>query len=504
MKKILNAEQIRAADQYTITHEPVSSIDLMERAASAFVDCFQSIFDKDRQILIICGPGNNGGDGLAIGRLLVMDGYSVEVYLLDIAAELSPDCLENFHRLEQRCEIQKISAKDQIPDFHQKVVIDAMFGSGLNRPVKGFPALVIEQLNDALTEEVIAVDIPSGLFADGPQTEGAIVKANRTVTFQLPKLSFLIPETGKYVGFWEAVDIGLDQGFIDQQASHYFLTDEALVRSKMKPREKFAHKGDFGRVQVIAGSYGKMGAAVLCGKACLLMGAGLLTIHVPKVGYQVVQGVLPEAMTTVDSHDYYTTGIPAMENDHTLCIGPGLGKEVGTREAFQELLSREKKAMALDADALNLLAEEEGWMDRLPVGTILTPHVGEFERLFGDCRDGFERLDRMRTFSKEKKVIVVLKGAHSAISDEEGNIYFNTTGNPGMATGGSGDVLAGMITGLLAQGYQGLDAALCGVYVHGLAGDMAKKEVGEMSLVASNLLNFIPVAINKLDLTKSI
>ena len=475
----------------------------MERAAGAFVAYFTSIVSKNSPVLIISGPGNNGGDGLAIGRLLMIEGYSVEAYLVSTSSGLSADCQENFDRLEKQHEVRKISKEKEIPDFNKKVVIDAIFGSGLSRQVTGLYASVITRLNNA-NAKVIAVDIPSGLFADQPVPDGAIVKAHRTITFQLPKLSFLIPETGKYAGFWQAVDIGLNEKFMDQQDSHYFLIEKAWVQSKIIPRGKFAHKGDFGRAQVIAGSYGKMGAAVLCSKACLLMGTGLLTIHVPKVGYGIVQSVLLEAMATIDTHDYYTTEIPLMEKGHTLCIGPGLGKALATKKALGKLLDTASDAMVLDADALNLLAEEKEWMGRLPTGTILTPHIREFERLFGSCKDGFERLDKMATFSKEKNVIIVLKGAHSVVSDPKGNVYFNTTGNPGMATAGSGDVLAGMITGLLAQGYESLDAALCGVYLHGLAGDMAKKEVGEMSLMASNLLQFLPKAISSVSKTKSI
>ncbi len=487
MQTILSAEQTRAADQYTIQHEPIASIDLMERASLAFVEVFVKQVSQETCVTVLCGPGNNGGDGFAVARMLIAKGYQVECFLINITAGLSEDCAINLKRLGR---IQEVKSIDKVDDLVLKdgFVIDAIFGSGLNRPVDGLAGQVIEKVNVSGLP-VVSVDIPSGLFADEVNLTGAIIKATATITFQVPKLSFLIPESGYYVGEWMAVDIGLSSDFISRQKGPYSLVDASFVSQVLPVREKFGHKGSYGRVQLIAGSLGKIGAATLSGEACLKSGAGLLTIHVPGVGLNVVQTVLREAMATVDVCETHISDIPLMQKADVICVGPGLGTHADTANALKKLLKKAEVPMVIDADALNIIAQKPEWLKRIPEGSVLTPHVGEFERLFGKQSDGLARIKKMLEIVVTNRLVLVLKGAHTAIVDASGQVFFNTTGNSGMATAGSGDVLAGVIAGLMAQGLSGKDAAISGVFLHGMAGDFAENKVGKTSLMASNLLN---------------
>ncbi|GAB5526364.1 MAG: bifunctional ADP-dependent NAD(P)H-hydrate dehydratase/NAD(P)H-hydrate epimerase [Roseivirga sp.] len=499
MQKILSADQTRAADQFTIRHESIASADLMERASSAFVDEFLQKVPVGTEVTVVCGPGNNGGDGLAIARMLLSRDFEVRSFLINISPNLSEDCAINLDRLKKISKVQLIEHPQAI-ELTEGVVIDAIFGSGLNRPVDGLAGEVIERIN-ASGLPVVSVDIPSGLFADEVNLAGKIIRACATITFQLPKLSFLIPESGRFVEEWYAVDIGLSAEFINAQDSKYSLIDAGYVSGVLPVREKFGHKGSYGRVQLVAGSLGKMGAACLCGEACLKSGAGLLTIHVPRVGLNVVQTVLKEAMATADICETHVSDIPLLQNTDVICLGPGLGTADETTDALHELLKKANVPMVIDADALNIIAKTPALLKHIPERSVLTPHVGEFERLFGKQPDGLARIEKMREISVTNRLIVVLKGAHTAVSDESGQVFFNTTGNSGMATAGSGDVLAGVIAGLMAQGLSGKDAAICGVFLHGMAGDFAENKVGKMSLMASNLLNELHRAISNVTIT---
>lgn len=490
MKKIISVEQVRAADRYTIVNEPIASIELMERAAVAFVESFVSLAPSKYSIHVICGTGNNGGDGLAVARLLSKVNYHVTTSLIQFTNQLSPDCLINLNRLDNVKRVQNVG--DLI--IQEDIIIDAIFGSGLSRPVTGFGAEVIDKVNNA-SAKVVSIDLPSGLFSDVTDFTGAIIHADHTIAFQQPKLSFLIPESGAYVGDFSIVDIGLDEEFIASQPSNYFLLEEADVQALLPERKKFQHKGDFGRVQVFSGSFGKMGAAFLCGKAVLRVGAGLLTLHIPKCGYEILQSSLPEAMVTVDEHETEISSGKILENTDLVCVGPGLGTSEPTVDWFKKLLKGNDKPMVLDADAMNILALHPELMENVPEKSVLTPHVGEFTRLFGRSKDGLVRIEKLKEVASSRKWVIVLKGANSAIGLPNGDVVFNTTGNVGMATAGSGDVLAGIITGLLAQGMTSEDAALAGVFLHGSAGDLAEKKVGKMSLMASDLLNELPGAI---------
>jgi ADP-dependent NAD(P)H-hydrate dehydratase / NAD(P)H-hydrate epimerase len=493
MRKILNTSQIKALDAYTIKQEPVASIDLMERACKAFVNWFANEFDTSKRIGIVCGTGNNGGDGLGIARLLHEDGYSITIWIIRDGANESDDFKINFSRIQGKVPVNEIRKDFDSSSFAWcDVVIDAIFGSGLSRPAEGIYATVIESINTAQLTRV-AVDIPSGLMVDKPST-GSIVKAHHTISFQTAKLSFLLPEYYPYVGNFKLVNIGLDKNYIRQLNTDYFLLEKKDIKSVIRHRTKFDHKGTFGHALLIAGSFGKMGAAVLSAKAALRSGVGLLTAHVPTCGYQIIQMAVPEAMVSVDQADFFLTNIPALENYSAIGIGPGIGQNVETIKAFRQLLEKSNRPMVIDADAINILGANRELIHGLPEGSILTPHPKEFERLVGDWKNDFERLGKQREFSMKTKCIVVLKGAHTTIATPDGKVYFNNTGNPGMATAGSGDVLTGVLTGLLAQGYNATETAFIGVWLHGLAGDFAKRDFGEISLTSTDIINHLPTS----------
>lgn len=487
MRKILTASQLQATDEYTITHEPITSIDLMERASQCFVREFLELFPRPCNILVLVGPGNNGGDGLAIARLLLEKGYAVEVGSV-AGNSLSKDAQVNERRLN--LPIRSL-AKGALLSAYE-VIIDALFGSGLSRPVEGAYKDLIDGVN-ASNQSVVAVDLPSGLMADQVIEDTAVVRANYTLTFQCPKLTFLIPETGKFCGDVRVLDIGLAQEFIERIPSQYFFIEREDVL--LPARDKFAHKGRYGHVQVVAGSKGKMGAAVLCTRAALLAGVGLATAHIPARGESIMQIAVPEAMVSLDdSADVVTSGV-VLPSINALCIGPGLGKDERTVQWLCRFLEKNSQPLVLDADALNILSEHHELFDFIAGKAILTPHLGELARLIGPTANGLERIEKSLLLAAKHDVVVVIKGAHSSVIAPDGNVYFNSTGNPGMAKGGSGDVLAGLIAGFLAQGFSRESATRQAVYYHGAAGDHAKKALGEHSIMASDLLHSLPQVI---------
>ena len=491
--RILNTTQIRELDAHTIRNEPIGSIDLMERASRAFCDWFTIRIDATKKVGIVCGTGNNGGDGLAIARMLYEWGYTVKVWIVRGGVSESGDFKTNETRLPSQIEKQDIlNATEKIAFERCEVLVDAVFGSGLSRAPSGLYARVIDAINDVQALK-IAVDIPSGLMADSPSSP-PIVKADYTISFQLPKLAFMLPECYEYTGDWRLVDIGLDKGFIRNAPTPYHYTREKEVRKILRPRSKFDHKGTFGHALIIAGSYGKMGAAVLACKAALRSGVGLLSVHTPQRGYGIIQTSVPEAMAVVDADTSLFATPPDISKYDTLGIGPGLGQDKRTAMALAQTLEKFHKPVVLDADALNLLAGNREMLKLVPQGSILTPHPKEFERLVGTWKNGFERLEMQRQLAVSLKSVIVLKGAHTSVVDEKGQVYFNSSGNPGMATGGTGDVLTGILTGLLAQKYSSCEAAVMGVFLHGLAGDIAVSELGMASLIASDLIASLPKA----------
>ncbi|SMB85870.1 carbohydrate kinase, YjeF related protein [Hymenobacter roseosalivarius DSM 11622] len=496
--KILTAAQTRAADQATIQAEGISSEALMERAATAFTDwltAHQSPAEAG-EILILCGPGNNGGDGLVVARRLYGRDYAVRVALLP-AENSSADFQKNLQKLPPEVAVAELSATHLPPIAAGTLVIDALFGTGLTRPLEDLAAAVVHHLN-AAQARVVSVDIPSGLLSDAPQPAGAVVRARHTISFELPKLAFMLPHNAAYVGQWHVLPIDLDKTFIDQAAARFHFVDAELLTDRLPKRARFAHKGTYGHALLLAGSKGKIGAAVLAAQACLRSGVGLLTLRVPAVGYDVVQTAVPEAMCLTDPTTDFLSELPDLAAYSAIGIGPGLGREKAPQRVLTQLLREVKVPLVLDADALNILAENRELLAALPPDSLLTPHPKEFERLTSPARDDYHRLELLRDFCQKHSCYTVLKGANTCLGTPDGTFYFNSTGNPGMATGGSGDVLTGMLTALRAQHLSPLDAALLGIYAHGRAGDLAAQKTGEAGLVAGDIVRFIGPALEEL------
>ncbi len=500
--KILPVEKIREADAYTIKNEPIASIDLMERAATQLFNWIKKRVDRTHTIRVFAGLGNNGGDGLALARMLAKKGYVVKVYLIRYSDKTSEDFRINYDRLpEAGLEKNMTDIKDGDPlpvTGDDDIIVDAIFGSGLARPVKGFIGKVVEHINSQPAVK-IAIDIPSGLFADSHSDpkKGAIINADYTLSFQFPKLAFLLPENDRFTGQWHVLDIGLSPEYINRVKVNEFFMQKRDIAPMLKPRRIFSHKGTFGHALLIAGSYGKMGAAVLASRGCLRSGVGLLHTHIPKIGYSIMQTATPETMLSIDRYENYFSEVPDLSLYNAVGVGPGLGKEHQSQMALKLLIQNYKNPIVFDADALNILAENKTWLSWLPKNSILTPHPKEFERLTGKWSDDYDKLEKLREFCFKYNVYVVLKGAYTAACFPDKNIYFNSTGNPGMATAGSGDVLTGMITGLLAQGYTPGVAAVVGVYLHGLAGDLAAKKKGQEAMLAGDIIEHIGKAFQK-------
>jgi len=499
--KIFSSEQIREIDAYTIANEPIQSIDLMERASNSLFEWISLNLPTLNRYILFCGPGNNGGDGLAVARMLFFAGYNVEVYYLS-STSYSSDFSINLSRLMRtNIYLNEILSELDFPNIAKTdIVVDALYGSGLSRPIDGLGAKLVEHINQSIAK-VVAIDIPSGLFSNEnpyPNTN-TVVKANVCLTLQFPKLSFFFAENEMYVGQWSVLPIGLHPTVIDEKSTPYYYLENTDVLAILKPRTIFSHKGTFGHCLVIGGSYGMMGAAALCAKAAVKSGSGLVTMHVPKCGYTIAQQLVPMAMCTVDSNENFITSISTIDKYSSICIGPGLGTNLQTVKVLEDIIVKANVPLVLDADALNIISENKELLSTLPENTIITPHPGEFDRLFGKSNCGYERMKKAIEVSKKHKLIIVLKGAYTQIVNFDGAVYFNSTGNEGMATGGSGDVLTGVIGGLLAQGYTPLNAAKMGVYIHGLAGDIAKINFGETSLSAQNIVESLSLAFKNIE-----
>ncbi|MCF8247756.1 MAG: NAD(P)H-hydrate dehydratase [Saprospiraceae bacterium] len=503
--KIFNTEQIRRLDAATIQREPITSHALMERASKAFCDWFAKQFlHHDQKIYVLCGIGNNGGDGLAISRLLAADFYDVYPIQLQIGENKSADNLANLKLLEfgSTHSLKQIVEKADFPVFPTGcIIIDAVFGSGLNKPVTGYWADFFQQVNQ-LNATRVAVDIPSGMFAD-QSTSGVSIHADWTFSFEMPKRAFFFAENQHRLGNWTFGSIGLDKDFIENEPCCNFLLDEKTVKPLLRKRHRHDHKGSFGHALLVAGSYGKIGAAILAARACLRSGAGLVTVHAPKCGYEILQIAIPEAMVSVDEHQFAISNLHEdLSKYKAIGIGCGIDTNELTAVALADVLQRTAVPVVLDADALNLLAGHPDFFKFLPKNSILTPHLREFERMFGPSANDFERNDLQLRKAKELGVYLILKGANTAIATPAGDCFFNNTGNPGMATGGSGDVLTGILTGLLAQGYPPLEACQLGVYLHGLAGDLAMNDLQQEALLASDITDHLGKAFKQLKLSE--
>ena len=502
--KIFTGAQIHELDKYTIEHEPIESIDLMERAAKALTRAICEQWPTDIPVVVFAGPGNNGGDALAVARMMAEMNYVVSAYLFNISGHLSADCAVNRHRLVECKRVKEFI--EVIEEFDPPVleenmlVIDGLFGSGLNKPLAGGFASLVKYIN-AAPSTVVSIDIPSGLMTEDNtyNVRANIIRANLTLTLQQPKLAFYFPENQIFLGKVRVLDIRLSREGMEHIDAQYTIIEENEIRPRLLGRDIYAHKGNMGNALLIAGGYGMAGAAVLATKACMRSGAGKVTVHSPKRNNMILQISVPEAVVQLDPEETIFSEAVDTEDYDALGIGPGLGQSETTAIALIAQLRRTQCPIVADADALNMLANHRAWLQQLPKGIIMTPHPAEFDRLQGNSADSYERLTRARELAERLSAYIILKGHYTALCCPDGHVMFNQTGNPGMATAGSGDVLTGIITALLARGYKQQDACMVGMFLHGLAGDIAAKHVGMESLIASDLIQYLPEAFKRLN-----
>lgn len=500
--KIFNSEKLREIDKATCEAQQVDSVELMERAASAVSYEIISRFLPGQRIVVVAGPGNNGGDALAVARMLIEQGYrKVEVFLFNVTGRLSHDCEVERKRLIalDAVDFTEIEREFNPPYLSEDdVVIDGLFGSGLNKPLQGGFRAVARLINES-GAYVVSIDVPSGLFGEWNDNVVLrdVVHADLTLTFQTPRLSFFFEDNEQCVGEWKILDIDLDEATIRKTQADFTLVEARNVRPLLRPRRNFTGKRDYGSALVMAGSLGMMGAAVMCARAALRCGAGLATVHSARCGMPVIQTAVPEAMFEPDSSENFISDMSVHHNHQVVMAGPGIGTREKTANALADLLKKVKSPLVLDADALNCIAQHPEMLPLLPPQTVITPHQGEFDRLFGEQQTAEQRLKKAIEMAQYYNIIIVLKSHHTAIVRPTGRVYFNSSGNPGMATAGVGDVLTGVIGAFIAQGYRPDLAATIGVYIHGLAGDLAASEIGQFGVIASDISDHLGRAINK-------
>lgn len=498
MLSLLTSEQIREADAYTIAHEPIQSIDLMERAAKAFTERFVNHFpDKTKPISIYCGTGNNGGDGLAIARMLNERWYKVNIKIARFSDKSSEDFNTNLERIkETTVPVLTMVPGEALLNENNDILIDALLGTGLNKPLEGEFKQLVDHVN-SLNKTVVSVDVPTGLYTEGELPANALVlNTDLVITFQVPKINFLLPDTGKYVKRWEVVDIGIDEKFRDSGGSPYLAIEEKDIRAMLKPRQHFSNKGTYGHALIVAGKAETMGAALLCAAGCAYAGAGLTTACVPASGLTALNSYMPEVMAEVRRGPE----LPDInwEKFDAIGIGPGLGKDEEAIDLLTDVLTNYKKAVVIDADGLNLLAVHKELWRSIPKNSILTPHVKEFDRLFGEHTSWWHRMQTGLDKAKEHQLFILLKNDYTLIISPAGKIYFNTTSNPAMAIGGMGDALTGIITSLLAQQYSSAEACIIGAYMHGRAGDELALPNQMNVVLPGQLVQHLPAVMAKL------
>lgn len=489
--KLLNANQIKSADKFTLEEQKISSLQLMERAAETAVEYLISKFRNTQKFYIFCGKGNNGGDGFAIARLLYQKSYDVEVFTDLSNINFSDEAKTNFQKVKSisGIDLNDFSEVENMRFKANSIILDCIFGIGLNRKIEGKIERLIQVLN-TINLKKNSIDIPSGLLSDGfTPNDFTVLKADETLSFQLWKKAFFYPETGRFCGKIQILNICISENFIASSESTEYIIDEHLIKNIYQPREDFVNKGTFGKTVMIAGSYGKIGAAVLATKAALKSGSGLTFCAAPKCGYNILQNSAPEAMF-IESGENFIEFLDLPE-DGVLGIGPGLGTEADTEKVVLNLIKNQKMPTVIDADALNILSKNKDFLKYIPTNSIITPHPKEFERLFGASKNAFERTELAKQKAKELNIFIVLKGHHTQIISPEKEVFYNITGNSGMAKGGSGDALTGIITSFLSQNYSPKNAAIFGVWLHGKAGDFAAEKYSKESMLPSDLIENI-------------
>jgi len=484
---ILSAQQQREWDTFTIKNEPISSINLMERASRRWIEHMRPLLDPTRKIYVVAGFGNNGGDALAIARLLLREHFAVRVFLASFQKELSPDCKVNLERLPGETKLSILNSEKDLEEIEFNkgcLIIDGLFGSGLTRQVTGNFGKLIDAMNNA-DGRILSIDVPSGVFTDrANEPIDARVKARATGTFQATKLGFLFPENSGFVGAWHVIDIGLHSSFVSDISLNYSLTSQRQISDTFKPRATFSHKGSHGHSIIIQGTKTTSGAAILAAKAAMTSGSGLTTL-------------LTDHSVNLQYPELMTQNFKALNTlkDHTFCIGPGLGTDDIGKAKLKKVLELQDKPVVIDADALNIIADDSHLIDCIPENSVLTPHPKELARLIGDSDNSFEQLEKAKAFAREHAIVLLIKRAYTVVIEPNGAANFNSTGNSGLAKGGSGDVLSGIICGLMAQGYQPIEAARLGVYVHGLAADLARTNYSSYSINPLMVVDHISAAL---------
>ncbi len=499
--KVLSKAQIYKGDKITIERQGISSTDLMERAGTKVFDWLHNRMQGAQvSIHVFCGIGNNGGDGLVISRHLVTHGYNVKTYVVNCSDKRSKDFLINYDKIKNVTKDWPLllNCKEDFPVIGpDDIIVDAIFGIGLNRPADDWVKALFQHFR-ASKAFTLSIDISSGLYPDRiPDDENGVVWSNYVLSFQSPKLVFFLPDTGKHIAQWDVLDIGFDEEYLSALKTEADLIGKHEVLALYKARRKFSHKGDFGHSLIIGGSYGKIGAVILASRAALSIGSGLVTAYVPKCGYTALQTAVPEAMVITNSNAEIITTIDHNIVPSAIAIGIGIGMQAETIAAFEAFLKQNKSPLVIDADGINILSKRKALLKLLPEHCVLTPHPKELERLVGKWTDDFDKLEKTKTFSRDHNIIIIIKGANSMIVYKD-HLYINSTGNPGMATAGSGDVLTGIICGLISQGYTPLDAAIFGVYMHGRSGDIAAMDYGYESLIAGHLIEYLGEAFKDL------
>lgn len=500
--KIYTAQQIANADKATLKSQNITALELMERAAHlAFLSLIKKYKNKTVGFQVFCGIGNNGGDGLVIARKILEYGYEVKVFVVEYSKNYSSEFETNLNRLENEygLEIIFLNENSKKPNLKETdVLIDAIFGIGLNRAMPIWVQDLVEQINDFKCE-VIAIDLPTGMLANLPKLPNQpIVRASKTLTFQAPKLSFYLPETAEFTGKVKVLNIGLDQEFLESLNANIQVIEKKHLKTIIQKRSQFSHKGSFGHALIVGGSYGMVGSMVLASKSALRSGAGKVTALIPKCGYEILQIAVPEAMTITCKNEKYLQNFEKLNfHPKTICFGMGAGTQKDTVDFFLDLMKSTENPMVIDADGLNLLSKHEYLLEYIPKNSVLTPHPKELERLIGKWDSDIEKIDKTQDFAIEHQVVMLIKGANTLIITPE-QIFINTTGNPGMATAGSGDVLSGVIAGLLAQDYSPKNAAVLGVWLHGKAGDLSVKKSAEEAMIAGDIIAYLGKSFSKL------
>lgn len=505
--KIFTSTQIHELDTATIREESITSLELMERAACAVTAAIARRWQPTTHIVVFAGPGNNGGDALAVARQLSGRGYSVEAFLFNTSGKLSADCESNRKQLidNDKIKFTEVKAQFEAPQLlPDSLIVDGLFGTGLNKPLTGGFAALVKFINTTAAP-VVSIDLPSGLMCEDNtyNVRAHIIRATLTLTFQQPKLSMLLSDNREHVGEVEILDIGLSKAHIRATDTDYEITEAADMAALLKERDPYGHKGTFGNALLVAGKHGMAGAATLAARSCLRSGVGKVTVHTPRLNNDIVQISVPEAVVSLDKSDTLFSSPVKTDAFNALAIGPGLGTERETAVAFIEQVRHARIPLLVDADGINILCDHKGWIQQIPADTIFTPHPGEYSRFGNHATDPYSSLVDARDMAIKHSFFIVLKGRYTAVCTPEGKTFFNPTGNSGMATAGSGDVLTGIILSLLAQKYAPADACRLGVFLHGLAGDIAAAEIGEESLTAGDIIAALPKAIRQIKQLKN-